>query len=132
MVGNLGRRLYNTWNSNQPLPGAAALYTRRPYYTITPDVADISFFASDGLSNYYAGQLTIDKRFTKGVSALVGYWRSHAIDNVVLEFGGGAVGPQPQDPRNQRVGARGIPSSICATALPPATFGNCLSGKGAR
>ena len=33
---------------------------------------------------------------------LVGYTWSHAIDNVVLEFGGGAAGPQPQDPRNLR------------------------------
>jgi hypothetical protein len=101
-VGNLGRRLYNTWNANQPVPGAAALNTRRPYYGIAPDLADISYFASDGLSNYYAGQLTVDKRFSKGLSALVGYTWSHAIDNVVLEFGGGAAGPQPQDPRNLR------------------------------
>ena len=101
-VGNLGRRLYNTWNANQPVPSAAAVNTRRPYYPITPDLADISYFASDGLSNYYAGQLTVDKRFSKGVSALVGYSWSHAIDNVVLEFGGGAAGPQPQDPRNLR------------------------------
>jgi hypothetical protein len=33
---------------------------------------------------------------------LVGYSWAHAIDNVVLEFGGGAAGPQPQDPRNIR------------------------------
>ena len=32
----------------------------------------------------------------------MGYSWSHAIDNVVLEFGGGAAGPQPQDPRNLR------------------------------
>ncbi len=101
-VGNLGRRLYNTWNANQPVPGAAALNTRRPFYAVAPDLADVSYFASDGLSNYYAGQLTVDKRFARGVSALIGYSWSHAIDNVVLEFGGGAAGPQPQDPRNLR------------------------------
>jgi hypothetical protein len=101
-VGNLGRHLYNTWNANQPVPSPAALNTRRPFYPTRPDLADVSYFASDGLSNYYAGQLTVDKRFGKGVSALVGYSWSHAIDNVVLEFGGGAAGPQPQDPRNLR------------------------------
>jgi len=42
----------------------------------------------------------VDKRFTKGLSGLLGYTWSHAIDNVILEFGGGAAGPQPQDPRN--------------------------------
>lgn len=101
-VGNLGRHLYNSYDANQPIPGPAALNTRRPYYGIAPDLAGISYFVSDGLSNYYAGQLTIDKRLAKGISALVGYSWSHAIDNVILEFGGGAAGPQPQDPRNLR------------------------------
>ena len=101
-VGNLGRHLYNTWNANQPIPGPAALNTRRPLFSQQPALTDVSYFASDGLSSYYAGQLTIDKRFGKGVSALIGYTWSHAIDNVVLEFGGGAAGPQPQDPRNLR------------------------------
>ena len=101
-VGNLGRHLYNTWNANQPIPGPAALNTRRPLFSQQPALTDVSYFASDGLSSYYAGQLTVDKRFGKGVSALVGYTWSHAIDNVVLEFGGGAAGPQPQDPRNLR------------------------------
>ena len=31
---------------------------------------------------------------------LLAYTWSHAIDDVPLEFGGGAAGPQPQDPRN--------------------------------
>jgi hypothetical protein len=101
-VGNLGRHLYNTYNANQPIPSPAATNTRRPYYSVAPDLSDVSYFVSDGLSSYYAGQLTIDKRFSKGLSALVGYSWSHAIDNVVLEFGGGAAGPQPQDPRNLR------------------------------
>ncbi len=101
-VGNLGRHLYNTYDANQPVPGPAALNTRRPYYPVNPDLTGISYFTSDGLSDYYAGQLTVDKRFSKGLSILAGYSWSHAIDNVVLEFGGGAAGPQPQDPRNLR------------------------------
>src|SRR6185312_11511156 len=43
---------------------------------------------------------TADKRFSNGVSMLLAYTWSHAIDDVPLEFGGGAAGPQPQDPRN--------------------------------
>ncbi len=101
-VGNLGRRLYNVYDANQPIPSPAALNTRRPFYGVLPDLAGVSYFVSDGLSNYYAGQLTLDKRFSKGLSGLVGYSWSHSIDNVVLEFGGGAAGPQPQDPRNLR------------------------------
>jgi hypothetical protein len=102
VVGNLGRHLYDTWNANQPVPGAAALNTRRPLYTVAPAVSDVSYFTVDGISSYWALQITADKRFGKGVSGLVGYTWSHAIDDVPLEFGGGSAGPQPQDPRNIR------------------------------
>jgi hypothetical protein len=101
-VGNLGRSLYNTYNANQPVPGPQALNTRRPLYGIAPNVADVSYFTVDGLSNYYALQVTLDKRLAKGLTGLVGYTWSHAIDNVPLEFGGGSAGPLPQDPRNLR------------------------------
>jgi hypothetical protein len=100
VVGNLGRQLYNTWNANQAIPGSTTLNTRRPYYAINPALSDVNYFSTNGLSNYYAFQFTIDKRLKKGVSAILGYTWSHAIDNVPLEFGGGAAGPQPQDPRN--------------------------------
>ena len=99
-IGNLGRHLYNVYDANYPVPSAAATNTRRPFYSVLPDLAGVSYFVSDGLSSYYAGQLTLDKRLKGGLSGLVGYSWSHAIDNVVLEFGGGASGPQPQDPRN--------------------------------
>jgi hypothetical protein len=101
-VGNLGRHLYNTYNSNQPVPGPTAVNLRRPLYSLAPNLSDVGYFAADGLSEYYAFQLTVDKRFGKGVSALLGYAWSHAIDDVPLEFSGGAAGPQPQDPRNIR------------------------------
>ncbi|MDQ1474565.1 MAG: hypothetical protein QOJ99_6045, partial [Bryobacterales bacterium] len=102
IVGNLGRHLYNTYNANQPVPGAAALNTRRPYYAVDPLLSDVNYFTVDGLSSYWALQVTVDKRFSNGISGLVGYAWSHAIDDVPLEFGGGASGPQPQDPRNIR------------------------------
>jgi hypothetical protein len=99
-VGNLGRHLYNTWNANQAVPGPTALNTRRPLYSLDPAVSDVSYFITDGLSEYYAFQLTVNKRFGNGVSAILGYTWSHSIDDVPLEFGGGSSGPQPQDPRN--------------------------------
>ena len=99
-VGNLGRHLYNTYNGNQPVPGAAALATRRPLYAINPNLSDVNYFTSNGVSSYTALQVTADKRFSHGVSVLLGYAWSHALDNVPLEFGGGALGPSPQDPRN--------------------------------
>ena len=101
-VGNLGRHLYDTYNANQAIPGATSLKTRRPYYSTASSLSDVNYFTTDGLSDYYAFQLTVDKRFGKRVSAILGYAWSHAIDDVPLEFGGGAAGPEPQDPRNIR------------------------------
>src|SRR3954447_4721427 len=98
-VGNLGRHLYNTWNANQPIPGATTLNTRRPYYPVNQNLSDVNYSNTTGLSNYYAFQLSVNKRLRQGVSALLAYTWSHSIDNVQLEFGGGAAGPQPQDPR---------------------------------
>ncbi|HEX6545096.1 MAG TPA: TonB-dependent receptor, partial [Bryobacteraceae bacterium] len=99
-VGNLGRHLYNTWNANQAIPGPTPLNTRRPLYSLDPAISDVSYFTTSGLSEYYAFQLTVNKRFSNGVSAILGYTWSHSIDDVPLEFGGGSSGPQPQDPRN--------------------------------
>ncbi|MBS1876535.1 MAG: TonB-dependent receptor [Acidobacteria bacterium] len=99
-IGNLGRHLYNTYNANQAIPGSTSVNSRRPLYGIAPSLSDVSWFTTNGLGSYYALQVTADKRFSHGVSAILGYAWSHAIDNVPLEFGGGAAGPQPQDPRN--------------------------------
>ena len=103
IVGNLGRHLYNTYNANQPLPGAAATNTRRPLYGIAPLITDVSYFATNGLGNYYAAQITVDKRLSHGLSGLLGYAWSHAIDDTPLEFGGGPAGPLPQDPRYRNI-----------------------------
>ena len=59
----------------------------------------MNYYLSDGFAEYFAFQFTADKRFSQGVSALLGYAYSHAIDDVPLEFGGGNAGPNPQDPR---------------------------------
>lgn len=99
-VGNLGRYLYDTWNPNQPIPGPTATQTRRPLYAIDPNLSDVTYAISDGESSYYAFQFTADKRMSHGVSVLLGYSYSHAIDDVALDFGGGDAGPTPQDSRH--------------------------------
>ncbi|HTZ58990.1 MAG TPA: TonB-dependent receptor [Acidobacteriaceae bacterium] len=98
-VGNLARHLEDTWNANQPIPGSTATQTRRPLYSIAPNQSDVDYYLSDGFGNYLAFQFTADKRLSHGVTALLGYTFSHAIDDVPLEFGGGDAGPNPQDPR---------------------------------
>jgi hypothetical protein len=98
-VGNLGRHLQDTWNANQPIPGPTSTASRRPLYAEDPAQSDVDWYLSDGFAEYFAFQFTADKRFSQGVSALLGYTYSHAIDDVPLEFGGGDAGPNPQDPR---------------------------------
>jgi hypothetical protein len=98
-VGNLGRALYLPYNANQAIPGATALNTRRPLYSINPSLSDVTYATSRGSANYYALQVTLDKRISHGVNFLMGYAWAHSIDNVPLEFGGGATGSTPQDPR---------------------------------
>ena len=98
-VGNLGRALYLPFNANQAIPGATTLNTRRPLYSINPNLSDVNLATSQGRANYYALQVTLDKRISHGVNFLLGYAWAHSIDNVPLEFGGGAAGATPQDPR---------------------------------
>lgn len=98
-VGNLGRRLDNTYNANQAIPGPQPLATRRPLYAIAPSVIDVTFNPTDGRSNYHALQATAEKRFSQGLSFLAAYTWAKSIDNVANQFGGAANGPLPQDPR---------------------------------
>ena len=95
-VGNLGRRLGTGWNPNQPSPGPGATTPRRPLYSVLPSLGDINYYTSDGLSNYNAFQFTVEKRLSKGLTGLIGYTYSHAIDDVSTDFGGGTG--TPQDP----------------------------------
>ncbi len=100
MVGNLGRRLGLSMDLNQPFPGAGAVNNRRPFFGVRPGLAAISYAVSDGLSSYLSGQLTVEKRMSRGLQVLFGYTWAHAIDDVGTEFGGGTG--TPQDIRNRR------------------------------
>ena len=99
-VGNLGRRLDTTYNLNQPVPGATSTASRRPYFSVRPNLSDVTWTVSDGLSNYSALQLSVEKRFSHGLSALLGYAWGHIIDDTGNVYGGGTG--TPQDPRNRR------------------------------
>ena len=99
-VGNLGRRLGTSIDLNQPVPGPGAVNNRRPFFGLRPGLAGITYAVSDGLSNYNSFQLTVEKRYSQGLSMLLGYTWAHAIDDVGTEFGGGAG--TPQDIRNRR------------------------------
>jgi hypothetical protein len=102
-VGNLGRRLYNAADANQPVPGSTSVSSRRPLFNVNVPssqlLSTVTYATSKGKADYYGLQVVVDKRMSQGFNALLGYSWSHAIDNVALEFGGGAAGPTPQDPR---------------------------------
>ena len=99
-VGNLGRRLDTTLNLNQPIPGPTSTASRRPYFGVRPNLSDVTYAVSDGLSNYNAAQLTVEKRLSHGLGVLLGYAWGHIIDDTGNAYGGGTG--TPQDPRNRR------------------------------
>lgn len=106
-VGNLGRQLHQTFNANQPEPGPGGPAARRPLRLLAPLVVNVTRAETDGLSNYHSLQATLEKRFTAGLGFLTSYTWAHSIDNVGLDFGGGADGSVPQDIRNRHSAERG-------------------------
>lgn len=102
-VGNLGRRLDNTYNYNIQNPGPGAPGPRRPLFAIAPNVLTVDYNVSDGRSSYHSLQATLERRFASGLGFLSAYTWSHSIDNVANQFGGGDNGPIPQDRRYRNV-----------------------------
>ena len=98
-VGNLGRRLDNVYGFNQQVPGPGAVGPRRPLFNLAPNVVNVDYNVSDGLSSYHSLQSTLERRFRSGLGFLTAYTWSHSIDNVANAFGGADNGPLPQDRR---------------------------------
>jgi len=77
-VGNESHKLPTSWNINQAIPGPGAVNSRRPYAgwgSITG-----GFISSIGNSNYHSFQTRVERRFSRGLSFLVSYTWSKAID----------------------------------------------------
>jgi hypothetical protein len=111
-VGNLGRRIDSTIDLNQPLPGAGAVNNRRPFFSVRPGLAGITYALSDGRASYHAFQFSGEKRMSHGLTFLASYTWSHSIDNVPTSFGGGSEGPVPQDNRNRNADKGNSPFNI--------------------
>ena len=80
-AGSKGTKLFTFYNGNQADPStdpSAPFAPRRPVSAID---APISLFKSDGGSKYNSLQSRLEKRFMHGISVLVTYTYSHAIDN---------------------------------------------------
>ncbi len=62
---------------NQPAPGTTSLQQRRPW----PDFNQLRFDTYDAYSNYNALTVKVTKRLSSGLSGLVAYTYSKALDN---------------------------------------------------
>jgi len=101
-VANLGRRLENIFEYNQPVPGPEAPALRRPLRFVAPNVISAQYQVSDGLSAYHSLQTTLERRFANGIGFLTAYTWAHSHDWIANQFGSADNGPLPQDIRNRR------------------------------
>jgi hypothetical protein len=98
-IGNSGRYLDFLHNpGNQPLPGSGPLQPRRPYPDFGPDL----YTSSDAISNYNSLQAKLTRRFSSGLTALISYTWSKAIDDSEGDegFSGGVGNGNAQNDNN--------------------------------
>jgi hypothetical protein len=99
-VGTQGRDL-QAFSEVDPAvygPGATAsnINARRP---MAPTYASMIKMTNDGISNYNAFQLTVEHRFSQGLSFVANYTFSKAIDNESVEAQLTVTNPDPFVPR---------------------------------
>jgi len=75
-------------------PGPGPIGPRRPYYNQFPNVSGINLENSDAISNYHALQLSLEHRFSHGLTAQSTYTFGHSIDDG-QPIGGGKPGSGP-------------------------------------
>lgn len=89
-VGSKGTNLWNNRDPNYALyvPGASTLAninSRRPLFNVGIEALDLS--ESVGRSNYHALQLTYQRRYSNGLTALVSYGWSKSLDDISIGRG---------------------------------------------
>ena len=75
-VGTRGVRLQSSRALNTPLPGPGAVQPRRPY----PEFGWVVWNEQSAASTYHALQTRLERRFSRGLSLLVGFTWSKSID----------------------------------------------------
>jgi hypothetical protein len=78
-VGSLGRHLRITPDVNLAPPSAVSFITRRPFYSLYPNVTSIFNIMSEGYNNYHGLQASVQRRLSHGFMAMANYTWSHAI-----------------------------------------------------
>ena len=97
-VGNTGQHLPETINDiNVPAPNAVGLL--RPLASILPNLGNVSYFDSEGHSNYNSLQTSFQRRFSKGLAFDANYTYAHALSDVTGFSEEGQQGWSNADPR---------------------------------
>jgi len=81
-VGTLGQHLRITPDINLAPPSPLPFATRRPYFSVQPNVTSIFEIMSEGYSNYNSLQTSVQRRFSQGLMISANYTWSHAIGDV--------------------------------------------------
>lgn len=97
-VGKLGLHLEGVLPLNVPDPGPGTIQNRRPF----PKFSSGNSRTRDGLANYHALQLKMERRFSQGLALVAHYTYSKSI----IEVYNTGEGANIQDARN-RAGSRG-------------------------
>jgi hypothetical protein len=84
-VGLLGKGLEQYIALNAAPPGTAAIQARRPYYSVDPNLGDVTFSQSHGSSNYNALQASADRKFAKGFGFNLNYTYAQSLGNSTTE-----------------------------------------------
>jgi hypothetical protein len=87
-------------NLNQSAPGAGAQGPRRPFFSINPNVTNVTYRTNYGGAKYHSLQLHVEKRAANGLTMSLAYTWSHYLANAG-NINGGGNGP-PQDSRCYR------------------------------
>ncbi len=95
-VGSLGRFLYNNVGDINRAPLGIAdpnvANTMRRFHAQIPNVTTINQLQSDGASSYHSLQVSLDRRFAKGLGYQANYTHAQNLDNVSTPSGGGGGG----------------------------------------
>jgi hypothetical protein len=124
-VGLLGKALGQYIALNAAPPGTAAIQVRRPYYSVDPNLGDVTFSQSHGSSNYNALQASADRRFAKGSGFNLNYTYAQSLANSSAEsetnLGGYGVVPgqvSTLDYGNSPLEVRHVIAGTISYALP--------------
>ncbi len=96
-VAYIGTRtigLISNINLNQSFPGAGGQGPRRPFFSVNPDLVNLTYRTNYGSAKYHSLQTRVEKRYSAGFTASLAYTYSKYMANGTNINGGGNGAPQ--------------------------------------